>query len=137
MSSSPLDFAALLLGVCVLLAGVGGWLAFADRDYQYAYQRSSDTYPQHAGHLGYYESLSPEQQQIVDRALAGEAPRTEEGTQMPPEVVKKDGTYHVFRRYSYFDWTNLRTGGTALVGLVGFALMAGAMYRDVNRRNVH
>lgn len=133
MATSTRDFALLFLGVCVLLAGVGLWFAIADQDYQYVYQETTDSQPRFSETLGYYDQLSASEQEMVDRALDGEAPRAETRGQTPPPVVKRGDEYLVFRRYSYFDWTDPRTGGSVLVAVLGLAGIVQAVRSDVRR----
>jgi hypothetical protein len=136
MDSSWTQFALLFLGASVMLAGVTGWLALADQDYQYRYVGTEDRQPQHAGKLGYYDSLSEEERAVVDRAMAGETPRLESRTNLPAEVIKRDGEYLVFRAYSHFDWANPRTFGPTGVGLVGLGMVVLAVRSDVRTRRV-
>lgn len=137
MSSSWKQFALLVLGVCVMFAGAGGWFALADKDYQYRYVTTEDRFPQHEGDLGYYDSLTSEERAVVDRAMSGEVPRLESRRNLPPDVIKRDGSFLVFRGYSHFDWTNPRTFGSMGVGLLGFAMIVLAVRGDVRRRGVH
>lgn len=136
MDSSWRHFALLFLGASVMLAGVAGWFALADRDYQYRYVGTEDRFPQHEGDLGYYDSLPPEEREIVDRAMAGQTPRLESRTNLPPDVIERDGEYHVFRGYSHFDWLNPRTFGPTGVGLLGLGMVVLAVRSDVRNRGV-
>jgi hypothetical protein len=137
MDSSWTQFVLLFLGVSVMLAGVAGWLVLADKDYQYRFVRSEERFPQHEGNLGYYDSLSPEERAVVDRAMAGEAPRLETRANLPPEVIRRDDEYLVFRGYSYYDWTNPRTFGPTGVGLLGLGMVVLAVRNDVRNRGFH
>jgi hypothetical protein len=134
--ASTRTFIGFFIGVCVMFAGVGMWFAIADQDYQYIYEESTEEQPRYSGTLGYYSSLSEAEQSMVDRALAGEAPRAESRGTVPPEVVKKDGTYYVFRKYSYYDWLDPRTGGSLVVSLLGFLGVVAAARKDVAHRGV-
>lgn len=136
MDSSWKHFVLLFLGASIMLAGVGAWFALADKDYQYRFVRSEERQPQHEGPLGYYDSLSPEERAIVDRAMAGETPRVENGENLPPEVIKRDGTYLVFSGYSHYDWTDPRTLGPTGVGLLGLGMVVLAVRSDVRHRGV-
>ena len=136
MDSSWKQFALLFLGASVMLAGVAGWLALADKDYQYRFVRSEERFPQHEGELGYYDSLGPEERAVVDRAMAGETPRLESRANLPPNVINRDGEYLVFRGYSHYDWTNPRTFGSAGVGLLGLGMLLLAVRSDVRTRRV-
>ncbi|MFC6942268.1 hypothetical protein ACFQE8_20195 [Salinirubellus sp. GCM10025818] len=120
-----------------MLAGVAGWFALADRDYQYRYVETEDRYPRYEGDLGYYDSLSPGERAVVDRAMAGGTPRLESRANLPPDVIERDGDYLVFRGYSYFDWTNPRTFGPTGIGLLGFGMVVLAVRKDVRDRGVH
>lgn len=137
MGSSWTQFVLLFLGVCVMFAGVAGWLALADKDYQYRYVGTEDRQPRHAGTLGYYDSLSEEERAVVDRAMGGETPRLESRSNLPPEVIERDGEYLVFRAYSHFDWANPRTFGPTGVGLLGLGMVVLAVRGDVRRRGVN
>jgi hypothetical protein len=136
MDSSWTRFALLFLGVSVMLAGAAGWLALADKDYQYRYVGTEDRQPRHEGSLGYYDSLSDAERSVVDRAMAGEAPRLESRANLPPEVIERDGEYLVFRGYAYYDWTNPRTAGPTGVGLLGLGMVVLAVRSDVRSRGV-
>ena len=136
MDSSWKHFVLLFLGVSVMLAGVAGWFALADRDYQYRFVGIEERQPRYEGTLGYYDSLGPEKREIVDRALSGEMPRVEDEAALPPDVIKRDGKYLVFRGYSHFDWVNPRTFGPAGVGLLGLGMVVLAVRGDVRDRGV-
>jgi len=136
MDSSWTQFVLLLLGVSVMFAGAGGWFALADRDYQYRYVGTEDRFPQHEGNLGYYDSLSPEERTVVDRAMNGETPRLESRSNLPAEVIKRDGEYLVFRGYAYYDWVNPRTFGPTGVGLLGLGMVVLAVRGDIENRGV-
>ena len=136
MDSSWKQFVLLFLGASVMLAGVASWFALADEDYQYRFVRSEERYPQHEGNLGYYDSLSPEERAVVDRAMAGETPRLESRANLPPNVIERDGEYLVFRGYSHYDWTNPRTLGPTGVGLLGLGMVVLAVRSDVRHRGV-
>jgi hypothetical protein len=137
MDSSWKHFVLLFLGASVMLAGVAGWLALADKDYQYRYVGTEDRQPQHAGNLGYYDSLSEEERAVVDRAMDGETPRLESRENLPPEVIKRDGEYLVFSGYSHYDWVNPRTFGPTGIGLVGLGMVVLAIRGDIRGRGVH
>ena len=137
MDSSWKRFVLLFLGASVMLAGVAGWFAVADKDYQYRFVGAEERQPNHEGTLGYYDSLGPEEREIVDRAMSGETPRVENREDLPPDVIKRNGTYLVFRGYSHFDWVNPRTFGPTGVGLLGFAMVVLAIRADVRARGVH
>ena len=136
MGSSWKQFALLVLGASVMLAGVAGWFAMADKDYQYRFVRSEERQPTHAGSLGYYDSLDPQERQLVDRAMAGETPRLERRADLPPDVIERDGEYLVFRGYSYYDWVDPRTLGPTGVGLLGLGMLVLAVRGDVRERRV-
>ena len=136
MDPSWKQFVLLFLGLSVMLAGVAGWLAFADRDYGYRFVETEDRYSQYDGTLGYYDSLTPEERAVVDRAMAGETPRLESRTNLPPEVINRDGEYLVFSGYAYYDWTNPRTVGPTLIGLLGLAMVVLAVRSDMRSRGL-
>lgn len=136
MDSSWKQFALLFLGASVMLAGVAGWLALADKDYQYRYVGTEERQPRYEGSLGYYDSLDPEKRRIVDRAMAGEMPRVEDREDLPPDVIKRDGTYLVFRGYSHFDWMDPRTFLPTVFGLLGLGMVVLAVRNDVRDRGV-
>ncbi|WP_435194691.1 hypothetical protein [Natronomonas sp. EA1] len=133
MSSSTLQFLLLVVGMSIVLGSVVGFFAMQDQDFKYVYEQSHDDYPHNAGPTGYYEELSPEQQQAVDAAIAGTPQRYEDGSGVPPEVVKKNGTYHEFDAFSHFDWGNPNTFGPVLVGLFGLGVTVEVARRDVRR----
>ena len=137
MASSFTNFVLLVLGVCVTFAGVGGWFALADKDYQYRYVTTEDRQPQHAGELDYYDSLSSAERAVVDRAMAGETPQIEDRANLPANVIKRDDSFLVFRGYSHFDWANPRTFGPVGVGLLGLGMIVSAVRRDIRDRGAH
>ncbi len=54
-----LHFVMLFVGICVVFAGVGGFLTFRDYSYHYQFVGQSDTYPSNSrADLGYYDQLS-------------------------------------------------------------------------------
>jgi hypothetical protein len=132
MTTSTLNFVTFFLGICVALAGAGGWLALHDMDYTYSYDHASDTYPQYAdGKTAYYEELSQSQRAQVDDAIAGERFRFEEKGDAPPTVVKKGDTYHIFHLAGSFDWLDRGTYAPTLVGLAGVGLVVWTARRDM------
>lgn len=137
MDSSWNRFVLLFLGASVTLAGVAGWFAIADEDYQYRFVGTEERQPRYEGTLGYYDSLDPGERQIVDRAMSGATPRVENREDLPPDVIKRDGQYLVFRGYSHFDWTDPRTFGPTGVGLLGLGMVVLAIRADVRARGVH
>ena len=136
MGSSWKQFVLLFFGASIMLAGVAGWFALADQDYQYRFVRSEDRQPRHAGSLGYYDSLDPEERELVDRAMAGETPRLESRSDLPPDVIERDGEYLVFRGYSHYDWVDPRTFGPTVIGLLGLGMVVLAVRSDVRERRV-
>lgn len=131
ISRSTLHFLGVFVGMCVVMAGVGGFLALHDEDWQYSYDRAEDQYPRNEGNTNFYDQLPPEQRTTVDRAMAGETItfETEEG--VPPAVVKRNGTYHVFNRHTVFDFLDPGTGLSALVALSGGGLVVLSARADV------
>lgn len=128
---STLHFVGVFLGMCVVMAGVGGFLALHDEDWKYSYDRAEDRYPRNEGSVEYYEQLSPEKQQTVDRAMDGERFTFETEKGVPPAIVKKNGTYHVFNRHTAFDFLHPTTGGSVLVSLTGGAMVVLSARADV------
>ena len=83
-----------------------------------------------------YDSLDPEERELVDRAMAGETPRLESRSDLPPDVIERDGEYLVFRGYSHYDWANPRTFGPTAIGLLGLGMVVLAVRGDVRERRV-
>ncbi|WP_255196091.1 hypothetical protein [Halorarius litoreus] len=132
ISRSTLHFVGVFLGMCVVMAGTMGFLAFHDTDWNYNYDHNEgDTYPRTAGTVEYYEQLSPEKQRIVDRAMAGERFTFETEEPVPPAVVKRNGSYHIFNRFTSFDFFDPGTGVPALLSLGGVALVAVSARADL------
>jgi len=136
MGSSWTQFVLLFVGASVMLAGVAGWFALADKDYQYRFVRGEDRLPRHEGPIGHYDSLPDGERAVVDRAMAGATPRLESRANLPPDVIEPDGEYLVFRGYSHFDWTNPRTFGPTGIGLLGLGMVVLAVRNDVRARRV-
>lgn len=128
---SSLHFAMVFVGACVMFAGVGGFFALHDQDWKYSYDRSQDAFPGNEGNVVYYSTLSADEQASVDRALDGETLYFETEEPTPPTVVKKNGTYHVFNRFTVFDYHHRGTYGPIGVVVLGLALMADGARRDV------
>lgn len=128
---STLHFVAVLLGACLLFAGAGGFFALHDQDWKYSYDRAEDSSPDNEGSVEYYAELSPEERKRVDRAIAGETLRFETEQPVPPAVVRKDETYHVFDRFTVFDFTARGTYSTLAALIAGIALMTEGARRDV------
>ena len=128
---STLHFVGVFLGMCLVLAGIGGFLALHDEDWRYSYDRAEDRYPRNEGTVEYYEQLSPEKQQTVDRAMDGERFTFETEDPVPPAIVKKNGTYYVFNRHTVFDFLHPQTGGSVLVSLAGGVVVVGSVRADI------
>lgn len=125
-----LYFALFFVGVCVLLAGTGAWVALADKDYTYEYDRVEDDLPDNEGQLQYYDSLSDEQRADFRAARDGSVQRYERREAAPREVILKDGRYYVFTLEAHFDWLDPRTGGPTLTALLGLGIVVFAARRD-------
>ncbi|WP_255149765.1 hypothetical protein [Halorarius halobius] len=130
---SSLYFAMVFVGACVMFAGAGGFLALHDQDWKYSYDCAEDAFPQNEGNVVYYDTLSPEERQSVDSALDGETLYFETEEPVPPTVVKKNGTFHVFDRFTVFDYYSEGTYGPIAVALVGMTLIVDGARRDVRR----
>lgn len=128
---STLHFIGVFLGMSVLLAGVGGFLALHDEDWRYSYDHSSEVWEDRNTGTAYYDQLPPEKQRTVDRAMDGETFTFETEEPVPPGVVKRNGTYYVFNRYTVFDFLNPPTGGSVLVSLLGFGLTVVSVRADI------
>ena len=128
---STLYFVLLVVGMCVMFTGVTTWLAMADMDYRFALSETRETSPRHTP-VTYYETLSPAEQEMFHRAVdEGKTYALEERHRIPGEVIRYEGTYYVFDTSGYYDWLNPRTGGPALLGILGIVIMADAARRDV------
>ncbi|MFC4357639.1 hypothetical protein ACFO0N_06710 [Halobium salinum] len=127
-------FALLTLGILVGMAGVASWIAVADDDYKFDIKNERDEPPMQVTSIEPYASLSPEQQQVFDRAKAGETVRFETRAEYQmPRVVEQESTYYVSAAPRYFDWTDPRTFGPVLVALGGLALCIHAVRLDIRR----
>lgn len=113
------NFAIFFVGVMVVMAGMVAWYNFRDYDQHYYFKETHDEFPRNAGDLGYYEDMSPGQQQIVDGALHGQRYEFSEDATVPPPVVKKDGKYQEFVYFETFDWSDPKMVLTTLIILVG------------------
>lgn len=131
VSRSTLYFAGVFVGLCVAMAGVGGFLALHDEDWRYAHDRTEELAPQNEGPIDYYDRLPPEQQATVDRAIEGERFTFETREGVPPAIVKKNDTYHVFNKHTVFDFTHPGTGLPVFVSFVGGALVVLSARADV------
>lgn len=121
-------FLVVYLALFVLLGGVAMFFGFADHDHHFVYQTSSDEPPDRCC-VTSYEDLTPAQQEMVDRAVAGEQTRFvfETAEPIPQEIVKQDDTYHEFNYYTTFDWTDRGTHGPVLLTLVALVAIYGAI----------
>ncbi len=131
LNRRSLYFVAFVVGITVMLSGAGAWFAAADKDYTWEYDRVESEFPQHAGEMGFYDSLSEEHKEDFRRALDGEVISYENRAASPDrEVIKKDGTFYVFTLQSNFDWTNPLTFGPALTSLAGLGIVVLTARRD-------
>jgi hypothetical protein len=129
---STLHFLGVFLGMSVVLAGVAGFFALHDTDWRYSYDRPEQQWEgDHTTGTSYYDQLSSDEQRVVDRAIGGETFRFETEDPVPPKVVKKNGTYHVFDRHTVFDFLDPGTSGPALVSLAGGAVVVLSVRADV------
>jgi hypothetical protein len=132
MDRSWLRFALLYLGMIGMFLGVAGFLTFRDTDYGYTYKYSTDEAPTDEGYeVTVYSVLSEEEKRVVDQARERGQVKRDTDDVVPPDVVRKNGTYHVYNSFEYFDWLNPSTGGPALLGLGGLGAMVFAAYRDL------
>lgn len=131
VSDSTKHFALFVLGACVMLAGAGAFFGLHDQDWNYTFDRAEEAFPHNEGNVVFYDTLPPEQREIVDRAIDGERVTFEDDRGIPPSVVKKNGTYYVFDRFSTMDFWDPGTTGPILVGLTGMAVVVDAARRDV------
>jgi hypothetical protein len=129
--SSGLRFVLMLLGVCLLLTSVPLWLAVADYDYHFSYDRELEnpSFYQEI-HTSPYEQLAREKKRIVDAALGGERFDFEDDTKDLPAVVRKNGVYHKFASYRAIDWLYPGTLGSILLGFVGLWLTIEAVQHE-------
>ncbi|WP_254534519.1 hypothetical protein [Halomarina litorea] len=128
-----LYFALFVVGITVMLLGAGAWFATADKDYTWEYERVESEFPQHAGEMGFYDSLPEAHKEDFQRALDGEVIRYESRADSPKrEVIKKDGEFYVFTLQSNFDWLNPLTFGPALLSLGGLAVVVAMARRDTH-----
>ncbi|UWG49121.1 hypothetical protein HSRCO_2865 [Halanaeroarchaeum sp. HSR-CO] len=120
-------FLVVYVAIFLLLGGAATFVGFADHDHHYVYQESTDEPPDRCC-VTTDDDLTPAQQSMVDRAIAGEQTRFvfERADPVPAEIVRKDGTYHVFAYYTTFDWSDRRTHGPVLVSFVGVLAIYGA-----------
>lgn len=131
--SRTTNFALLFVGVIVIFAGATVWIATLDHDHKYFYETAHDEWPRYAeGDLAYYEDLSDEDRRIVDGARNGTAYRFEERAPVPPEVIKKDGTYYEFEHNRIIDWGKPATAGSTLLSATGAAIALFAIRRDIH-----
>jgi hypothetical protein len=125
-------FALLSIGIVVAMAGTASWLAVADDDFKFAIKTTDDQPPRKLVSIEPYDSLSDRQQRIFDRAKAGETVRFEARFPMP-RVVEQNGTYYVSKAPRYYDWTDPRTFGPALLFLIGGGIAVQAVRMDIGR----
>lgn len=128
---STLHFLGVFIGLCVVMAGVGGFFALHDQDWRYSYDHSEDDWEGQQTGTAYYDQLAPEQRRIVDRAMAGETFTFETAEPVPPATIKQNGTYHVFNRHTVFDFLHPGTGGPILVSLAGLGLVVVSARADI------
>lgn len=131
VSDSTKHFALFMLGACVMLAGAAAFFGLHDQDWNYTFDRAEEEFPHNEGNVVFYDTLPPEERETVDRAIDGERVTFEDGGRVPPTVVKKNGTYYVFNRFTTMDFNNPGTTVPILVGLTGTAVVVDAARRDV------
>lgn len=129
--SSSIRLVLLVLGICVLLASVPLWLAMADYDYHYSFERErSDITFQQELVTTPYDQLSPETQRVVDAAIAGETFNFEDGTMDLPGFVSRGGTYYQFDARRAIDWLYPGSFVPILIGFVGLWLAVEAIQHE-------
>lgn len=121
---------ALFVGIGIAMAGVVLFVGVADADYKFDIKTVADDHPEGYTYYAEYENLTPEQQVIFDRAVAGETVRFEDEFPMP-RVVEKNGRYYVSEAPRYFDWTSPWTFGPVIVFLVGVGIAVQTVRRDM------
>lgn len=130
------NFIVAYLAVFLIFGGAVGFFGFHDKVYHYDYRTAQDSPPQRMS-VDVYEGLSPEKQQIVDDAIAGERVMVivDDEADIPrAPVIRKDGTYHVFNRYATFDWLDQNTLAPMGVFGIGVLLAVFAIKRDVGTK---
>ena len=123
-------FVLLFVGTCVALGGAAGFVVAADYDHHYHYSESLTESPPGAYSVP-YDELSPENRRTVDRAVEGYRFTFEEESQVPPQIVRKDGEYLRFVYTRTFDWTDPRTFGPAGLAVTGLAMAVHAVRLDI------
>jgi hypothetical protein len=132
-SSSTLRFILMVLGVCILLGSVAAWVGIADFDSQYSFvgdHQSNDLPFRERVKADPYDQLESDTRNIVDKALNGKEFTFEDDRKQLPKYVTQGNTYHEFNYRRTIDWTNPRTFGPILLGILGFWLTIEAIQHE-------
>lgn len=129
--SSGLRFGLMLLGICVLLGSAPLWLATADFDYNYAFERTVEdpTFRQDT-QTSPYRQLTSEEKRTVDAAIDGRSFSFEDDSKDLPKYVSRGGTTYQFTARRAVDWAYPGSFGPILCGIVGLWLTAESIQHE-------
>lgn len=124
-----------VLGVCLLVAAVS--LGVGGIRFELAYAGPTDA-PESAAWQFDYADLTPDDQAVIERAIAGERIVGENHGQLAGPgrgslALDRDGEWLLFTRRSYFDPTTPLGTAAVAAAAVGLALVVAGL-RDQHRR---
>lgn len=141
---STLHFLLVFVGILVLLAGAVMWVGVRDYDHHYRFDRTAEQIPdnwndktnpmaqaEYDEEYAPYGELTDRQRRIFDRAVEDDRSYTfQSQAEVPPTLVRKDGTYYVFTYNRSFDWTDPGMAGATLAMFAGFLLAFEGVRRE-------
>lgn len=141
---STLHFLMVFVGVAILLAGAVMWVGVRDYDHHYSFDRTADRIPDDwndntnpMAQAGYdeeyaaYGELTDRHRDIFDRAVEDDRSYVfQSQSEVPPTLVRKDGTYYVFTYKRTFDWTDPGMAAATLTVIGGFMLSFEGIRRE-------
>ncbi|WP_410764943.1 hypothetical protein [Haloferax sp. DFSO60] len=128
-------FLAFFLCGSLALAGVLSFIVVVDYDYHYAYDKEVDEFPRDTFTVNYAD-LRPDEKEVVDAAFNktgwfSEGVVRESDQSYPSEGIEKDGHNYLFSSYRTFNWSDPKTLGSALLGIIGGLGVLAAIRADM------
>jgi hypothetical protein len=128
-------YVALVLFGTLALSGVALFVGTVDYDYHYSYEGEVEEFPRDVVAVE-YDTLSAEQQRVVDEAVETGGVDKQDGSAIPVEGIQRGGTKYLFSASRSFDWSDPGTFGPTLVGLIGCVGVLAAIRADMKNAGV-